>query len=213
MAQDIPATPNDDDDVSDDEIVAADEPEDDVFAQDSDSVAIAQPLVTFPEFREVAPDQTDTSLRDAIRTFDVSEAPPPARALYRDATSGFTRINVAPAALDALRCRQQVNEEIVYAGIASLVAEHAARNPNYALFQPYDYTMWNNAKQRARVFKSVQATEFWRRNAILIPIYEDEHWMLAIAYPRHSKIDFFDSMGLRSRHTRHAKAARANMVL
>ncbi|EJD32827.1 cysteine proteinase [Auricularia subglabra TFB-10046 SS5] len=62
--------------------------------------------------------------------------------------------------------------------------------------------MWNNAKQRARVFKSVQATEFWRRNAILIPIYEDEHWMLAIAYPRHSKIDFFDSMGLRSRHAK-----------
>ncbi|EJD33615.1 cysteine proteinase [Auricularia subglabra TFB-10046 SS5] len=204
MPQDLPAMPNDDDDVSDDEVVITDEP-DDIFAPQYDDVEVAPPTVNLLPFKKITADFTDTALREAVERFEPPGVPPPAGALYRDSKSGFTRINVASSAMEALRGRKKVNEEIVYAGIASLVEEHAAHNANYALFQPYDYTMWTNQKQRARVFNSVQATSFWSKNVILVPIHDEEHWVLAIAYPKYSKIDFFDSLGLRTYHKEHAK--------
>ncbi|EJD33756.1 hypothetical protein AURDEDRAFT_76731 [Auricularia subglabra TFB-10046 SS5] len=136
---------------------------------------------------------------------DPFEDPAPA-ALYRDAEGAFTRLNVAPAALRTLSSRVSVNEEIIYGGMAALFKELAPHRTDIAVFQPYDYTMWKSTAQRTRLYRQVTRTEFWKKNIILVPIHQDPHWMLAVVYPQLAKIDFFDSMGMRSTHRHHSQS-------
>ncbi|EJD33229.1 hypothetical protein AURDEDRAFT_131794, partial [Auricularia subglabra TFB-10046 SS5] len=128
-----------------------------------DPIDSNEPKVVVDPYKPLPDRQLDVQFRKAVVAFKPQPSTS-SRSLYRDGDNSFTRINVSPAALKALSNGASINEEILYAGMASLKQELAPARTDIAFLQPYDFTMWQSSAQRTRIYRQIQRTQFWSKN-------------------------------------------------
>ena len=86
-----------------------------------------------------------------------------------------------------------LNDEVVYAAIAAIAAAFPEHSGDFAILRSYVYTQWTGSPDLAVPFRNARSAQFWRRCAILVPIFYEQHWMAACIFPEQARIDFFDS--------------------
>ncbi|EJD33548.1 hypothetical protein AURDEDRAFT_131626 [Auricularia subglabra TFB-10046 SS5] len=192
--------PNSDEPNSDDEGGTDD---DDPFLDGAAPVNIedeepALPPILFREPRPIKDSQADGGLTKLVAAFEPAVPVPDSHDVFRGRSNGFSAIEVHMASLNALRAAEELDPHVMYAGLAALVEEfcsNGTQRERVAIFRHCDFVYWKDLGQVAFTLRAVTNTLFWNKEVVLVPIFEDLHWTLAIVYLRLGKIDFYDSSG------------------
>lgn len=129
---------------------------------------------------------------------DIALCPATAGNLSRRALGVFHDLYVPPLAMDRLRGAGRLNDEVMYAGLVSLALAGPDSADRVACFHPFEYSTWRDGKTPRKMMRSVRKTAFWAKDAILVPVFDNDHWMLASVYPAAARIEFFDSLNFTS---------------
>lgn len=112
---------------------------------------------------------------------------------------------IAPDAMARVRRGGRLNDEVLYAGLVTFIAEDPVYSSRIATFHPFQYTNWSDGAAPRKLMRAVRRTAFHMKEVVLVPVFDREHWMLAAAHPRTGTIEFYDSLAIASWWRDHAK--------
>ena len=130
---------------------------------------------------------------------------PATRLRRRDAH--FKQIVISAQAMAALRDEGRLNNEVLYGCMASLASCFTSRLTKMAVLSTFPYTAWREGTAVSRLFASIADTKFWARPIIVVPIHDDNHWMIAFVYTDSGRVEMFDSLADNARCERHARVS------
>lgn len=135
-----------------------------------------------------------------------------AQAVRLPATTHFPGLVVQASSYARLvRPTRWLNDEIILAGMSSLLQRYPRRANSVCALSSYEISRWRDGASVRDLHRHVAPVAPWARDILVIPINENNvHWTAAIVYPEHGLIEVFDSLANETRMREQAQVCDAS---
>lgn len=112
----------------------------------------------------------------------------------RGPTTHFKRLDISASAMATFASGGPADDALFYAAMAVLADTFPLRQSKMAFFPPSLIAAWRQNSPISTLMSSIVFTEFWTRKVTVVPVHGPGHWSVAFVYPRHRRIEIFDSL-------------------
>ncbi|EJD50107.1 hypothetical protein AURDEDRAFT_58622 [Auricularia subglabra TFB-10046 SS5] len=125
-----------------------------------------------------------------------SNTSPLQQTVYIDRHNTFPSCLVEPTSWERLvRDGRWLNDECITAGISALAREYPVRLDTFCALSSFELTCWMEHMGVVELHRHVKTLAPWTNDAVIIPINEaNQHWVLAVLWPKYGVIEIFDSL-------------------